>query len=135
MHYFQQVGFRRCNKKKVLYNKYFNESFENLKIIDEDESEITLNQVTTRSKALDYLSQNIYEYSKEGDSGIFKELMATVMKNKEYSKVINLMFDGAFIQQRIQFLMKMLQDSCTEIKKILELQDWNVLQPVHILSF
>ena len=70
--------------------------FENLKIIDEDESEITLNQVTTRSKALDYLSQNIYEYSKEGDSGIFKELMATVMKNKEYSKVINLMFDGAF---------------------------------------
>ena len=23
----------------------------------------------------------------------------------------------------------------TEIKKILELQDWNALQPVHILSF
>lgn len=109
--------------------------FENLKVIDEDESEITLNQVTTRSKALDYLSQNIYEYSKEGDSGIFKELMATVMKNKEYSKVINLMFDGAFYSTKIRFWMKMLQDSCTEIKKILELQDWNVLQPVHILSF
>ncbi|EKC58005.1 ATP-dependent nuclease subunit B, partial [human gut metagenome] len=27
VHYFQQVGFRRGNKKKVLYNKYFNESF------------------------------------------------------------------------------------------------------------
>ena len=25
MHYFQQVGFRRGNKKKVLYNKYFND--------------------------------------------------------------------------------------------------------------
>lgn len=93
---FSKSGSDGATRRKSYIISTLMNLFENLKIIDEDESEITLNQVTTRSKALDYLSQNIYEYSKEGDSGIFKELMATVMKNKEYSKVINLMFDGAF---------------------------------------
>ena len=93
---FSKSGSDGATRRKSYIISTLMNLFENLKVIDEDESEITLNQVTTRSKALDYLSQNIYEYSKEGDSGIFKELMATVMKNKEYSKVINLMFDGAF---------------------------------------
>lgn len=92
-------------RKSYLINTLRN-MFGELKIIDIDKRNVQLGDIVNREEALDYIAENMRDYSKSGINPILEKLCAALMQNEEDRRKIQLMVDGTFYGRREDVLDK-----------------------------
>lgn len=81
-------------RKSYLINTLLN-LFDDLKVEDEDGNRAVIENITTKNKALDYLSQNIYQFYKSENNKELEDLINILIQNEKDKKYVELMIKGA----------------------------------------
>lgn len=93
---------------KVLRKSYIigtlEKMFEDLKIISVDEIKKSIDDITTKNAALEYLASHITEYRFQKEDTLFEILFSKLSKEEQGRKYIKLMREGAFYRRKRPFL-------------------------------